>query len=40
MNNSELKAKIDRLRAEIEHHNQLYYALAKPEISDFDMICW
>jgi len=36
MNNSELKAKIDRLRAEIEHHNQLYYALAKPEISDFE----
>lgn len=36
MNNAELKAKIDQLRAEIEHHNQLYYQFAKPEISDYE----
>jgi len=36
MNKSEIKAKIDRLRAEIEHHNRLYYTLAKPEISDYE----
>ncbi|MDD5408367.1 MAG: NAD-dependent DNA ligase LigA, partial [Candidatus Cloacimonas acidaminovorans] len=36
MNKNELKAKIDRLRAEIEHHNRLYYTLAKPEISDYE----
>ena len=36
MNKNELKARIDRLRAEIEHHNRLYYTLAKPEISDYE----
>lgn len=30
------KKEIERLRAEIEHHNRLYYVDAKPEISDFD----
>jgi len=36
MNKNKLKARIDRLRAEIEHHNRLYYTLAKPEISDYE----
>jgi len=36
MNKSEIKAKIERLRTEIEHHNRLYYTLAKPEISDYE----
>jgi DNA ligase (NAD+) len=31
-----LKAKINQLRKEIEHHNRLYYLDAAPEISDFD----
>lgn len=30
------KKEIERLRAEIEHHNRLYYIDAKPEISDFE----
>ena len=31
---------IEKLRAEIEHHNELYYQKAQPEISDyeFDML--
>ncbi len=28
--------KISSLRAQIAHHNELYYRQAKPEISDFD----
>jgi len=31
---SEAKARIERLRAEINHHNYLYYVLDSPEISD------
>ncbi|HOT39731.1 MAG TPA: hypothetical protein PKV08_00805, partial [Candidatus Syntrophosphaera thermopropionivorans] len=34
--NEELKKEIQKLRAEIEHHNELYYKLAKPEISDYE----
>jgi DNA ligase (NAD+) len=33
---NEIKAKIERLRAEINHHNRLYYVLDNPEISDAD----
>jgi DNA ligase (NAD+) len=29
-------SEIQELRKKIEHHNQLYYQLAKPEISDFE----
>ena len=29
-------AEIVHLRAEIEHHNDLYYQQAAPEISDFE----
>jgi DNA ligase (NAD+) len=29
-----IKARIDQLRTELEHHNYLYYVEAKPEISD------
>ena len=31
-----VKKEIERLRAEIEHHNRLYYLDATPEISDFE----
>jgi len=31
-----VKTKIDKLRAEIERHNRLYYLDAEPEISDFE----
>ena len=34
--NDELKQEIQRLRAEIERHNLLYYELANPSISDFE----
>ena len=34
--NDELKREIQRLRAEIERHNLLYYELANPSISDFE----
>lgn len=34
--NEELKKEIQKLRAEIERHNELYYKLAKPEISDYE----
>lgn len=34
--NEQLKKEIEKLRAEIEHHNELYYKLAKPEISDYE----
>ena len=30
----EAGAKVDKLRAEINHHNRLYYAFDSPEISD------
>ena len=30
------KQEIEKLRAELERHNRLYYLDAKPEISDFD----
>ncbi len=29
-----VKQKISHLRAELEHHNYLYYTLAKPKVSD------
>jgi len=32
----QLKQEIDRLRAEIERHNLLYYSFANPEISDYE----
>jgi len=31
-----VKAEIEKLRAEINRHNKLYYELAEPEISDFE----
>ncbi len=31
-----IQAEIERLRAELRHHNRLYYVEAKPEISDLD----
>ncbi len=34
--NDGLKQEIERLRAEIERHNLLYYELANPSISDYD----
>ena len=34
--NDELKQELERLRAEIERHNLLYYELANPSISDYD----
>ena len=30
----EIKARIDKLRAEINHHNYRYYVLDSPEVSD------
>lgn len=36
MNKKEAQKEIEKLRAEIERHNQKYYVDAKPEISDFD----
>src|SRR5664280_773989 len=36
MKQSEAKARIDVLRAEIEEHNNKYYILNQPEISDFE----
>jgi DNA ligase (NAD+) len=35
-----VEKEIDKLRSEIEHHNELYYQKAQPEISDyeFDML--
>jgi DNA ligase (NAD+) len=33
---SEIAARADHLRKEIERHNRLYHTLDKPEISDFD----
>lgn len=40
MKNSDIKAKIDYLRSEINRHNHLYYVKDNPEISDaeFDML--
>lgn len=37
---SKVEKEIETLRAEIEHHNELYYQKAEPEISDleFDML--
>jgi DNA ligase (NAD+) len=32
----EIRSEIERLRREIEHHNELYYQQSAPEISDFD----
>src|ERR1041385_7610399 len=31
-----VKQEIERLRLEIEHHNELYYEKEQPEISDFE----
>jgi len=36
MNRSDAEKRIGELRKIIEHHNYLYYVLAKPEISDFE----
>ena len=36
MKQSEAKERIEKLRLEIERHNQNYYVLSKPEISDFE----
>src|SRR5664280_2979610 len=36
MKQSEAKARIDVLRAEIEEHNNRYYVLNEPSISDFE----
>ncbi len=33
---TDVNKKIEELRAEIEHHNELYYQKAEPEISDFE----
>ena len=33
---TEIEKEIKDLRAEIEHHNELYYEKAQPEISDFE----
>ena len=35
-NDENIKQEIDALRAEINHHNDLYYNKDNPEISDFD----
>ncbi len=36
MNTAEIKAKIENLRQELDHHNYLYYVKSTPTISDFD----
>ena len=36
MNQNEAKARIDRLREDINRHNHNYYVLNSPEISDFE----
>lgn len=36
MNPNEAKIEIDRLSAELAHHNHLYYVNSTPEISDYD----
>ena len=36
MNQAEAKAHIERLRREIEEHNNRYYVLNQPIISDFE----
>jgi DNA ligase (NAD+) len=36
MNELEAKIRMDRLAAEIQHHNHQYYLLSKPTISDYD----
>ena len=33
---TKVQKEIEKLRSEIEHHNDLYYQQAAPEISDFD----
>src|SRR5688572_7989996 len=34
--NSKVKSEIEKLRAQIERHNELYYQKSEPEISDFE----
>ena len=36
MKQSEAKERIEKLRKEIEEHNQKYYVLNQPDISDFE----
>ena len=35
-NANDIKAKIDKLRRELEHHSKLYYVYDAPEISDYE----
>ncbi|HUG09611.1 MAG TPA: NAD-dependent DNA ligase LigA [Opitutaceae bacterium] len=36
MEKSEARRRIEKLRAEVAHHDELYYKKAKPEVTDFD----
>ena len=36
MVSNQIRSEIESLRAEIEHHNELYYQKSQPEISDFE----
>ncbi|HEY5552526.1 MAG TPA: NAD-dependent DNA ligase LigA [Opitutaceae bacterium] len=36
MDKSEARRRIEELRAEVAHHDELYYRKAKPDVSDFD----
>jgi DNA ligase (NAD+) len=33
---AKVKSEIEKLRSEIERHNELYYQKSEPEISDFE----
>src|ERR1051325_6561971 len=33
---ADVKTELEQLRREIEHHNELYYQKAQPEISDYE----
>src|SRR6476661_10209546 len=35
-NGTDIAAEVELLRSEIDHHNDLYYQQAEPEISDFE----
>lgn len=36
MNQAQLRSEIDKLRAQIQRHNVLYYELANPQLSDYE----